>query len=505
MRQPLVSLGILSLFYMCICQLAWAQNPPAYEASWHAGMFGISQNPAAIAAASSRGEFLLGGINLSAQNNLFETDEIEQFFPTRLLGGLSQGPDSLAFLTDPAWEGFSPKGEGSWFASQQNQFQALGGFWRLETDPDWVERGIARRVFSLRLEREELIQINDVDNGLARAYAQRFNADALTGNSFEDDYFNIRVQSWDALAANFALSFGRGKNLLHFGIGAKLLSAGAFMDLKAYGNRLEFQGNNQLSLQSDSVIFTYNPSFERAVGNDQWEYPSIQRRYNNFENAWGVAAEAGLIYQIFNYDRQPVAEVGVALKNIGIIQFWNLNQTRYHLPETATNYDLFQSGQMGVDRVNNVLQTLADDTTVLSRGLSERLPLVLASHARFNLGKKGWGVHLRGNFLRTTIDAPWETLVRATLFYERRRQPEDTDKKKGRWGIFIPVSSTLVLPSPTTIQLRPRVGLFISYKKRLIIGSNDLLTTMFYSSIRQGVAATHIFIGAHFPIAPNYE
>lgn len=456
---------------------------PAYEASWRAGLMATSQNPASVVAAPFRYEILLGSADLYAQNTLFETNDLQRFLPNNLLTNLVNQPNNLFLFTGIQTPPFYANQADNWYASNLHRIQGPGIAWRIKSNPDMMERGLARMAFSIRVERNELIQLNDMSRELAQAFVNGF--PASPAEQITDDRFELRVQEWDGLALSYGLSLGRGNKLLHLAIGGKLLSIGNFMEFQAYNTTVGLSSGNAVSLQSDSVVFSYNPSFARAVS----AQGNPLRRWNNFEYSWGVLGELGLIYQVLDYQRQVRFEIGASVQDVGAVQFWNLNRTSYRLEATeVTRDDIAASTEAGVDGIDMLLDSLGTDTAFLGSGVTERLPLILTGHAKLRIGQK-WGLHLRGNFRRVTFESPWETLFRATLSYET----------KGL-SFFLPVSSTLVLPSPSALELRPRLGLFLSLGDRLIVGSNDILTTMFYSSIRQGVAASHLFVGLHFPI-----
>ena len=140
---------------------AWGQH--GYEASWRAGLSAQQQNPASATASPYRKEIMLGGLGLEASNNLFSTNEPNLFSPSVLAQQLGEGVRGMPFLTHlQGLDGPANLGE-SWNASHQAYFMGPGASWRLKTDPDWVERGLSRRVFSLRLERHEVSHISDVD------------------------------------------------------------------------------------------------------------------------------------------------------------------------------------------------------------------------------------------------------------------------------------------------------------------------------------------------------
>lgn len=453
-----------------------------YEASWKAGLFAIDQNPAVIVSSPQKGEFLLGALNLSAQNNLFETNDLEIFLPHTLFGNLTANLTNLAFITNTRQQGLYANANSNWNASIVHRIQGPGGFWQLKINDNMKERGLLRIAASLRMERHELIQINDMDAELGKGYANRFASNQMTGISISDDFFSARMQEWDAGALSFGVQIGKGLNLINIAVGAKLLSAGSFMDFRAYGTQLQFEPDNRLEVQADSVSFTYNPSFASAAN------PFGRRRYGNFENSWGIVGELGIVYQVINQNRLPKFEIGVSIQDFGRIQYWNLSNITYQIPAQTASYESFTSG-FGVDLANRALQNLTIDTLHNATGITEQFPLLLTAHAKMNLGSKGWGLQFRGDFRRETVASSWQTFLRATLGYEGKKA-----------SIFFPVSTTLILPSSSSIEWRPRVGVFLTLGDKIVLGSNDVLTTMFYSSTRQGVAASHVFLGLHFPV-----
>ncbi|MEO1589147.1 MAG: hypothetical protein AAFS00_17850, partial [Bacteroidota bacterium] len=95
------TLPILS-FVLSLCLLMGllqAQPQQAFEASWKAGMLGVNQNPASLVSTPYQGGFMLGSLNLSASNNLFETNNVLQFSPLALGEGLIGPLTQLPFLT----------------------------------------------------------------------------------------------------------------------------------------------------------------------------------------------------------------------------------------------------------------------------------------------------------------------------------------------------------------------------------------------------------------------
>lgn len=137
----------------------------SYDVSWKAGILGINQNPAAIATAPYQFGLTLASLDLSAENNLFQSNNFRAFAPTLLIRNLSSKPGSMAFTTNINNNSFAPNNVKSWSAINQSHGQVLGLYFQLKDNPDLFERGLVRRVLSIRLERNELFQIKDLSTG----------------------------------------------------------------------------------------------------------------------------------------------------------------------------------------------------------------------------------------------------------------------------------------------------------------------------------------------------
>ncbi len=456
-----------------------------YEASWKAGLLAADQNPAAIAQSPYQREIVLGAVNLTARNNLFQTDEFTSFLPYVLFEDLHPDYQSLAFGTGINSSDFYTRDEDSWYASRQSTAQVLGVNLRI-SNPNWIERGLARGVISFGFERTELFQISDVDAPLAQAYANNF---GVTGNPrVSDDFFELRASEWNAMTLNLGVSIGRQKKLLHVVIGGKLMSAGPFMQLQAHNNLFTFGPGNTFSMSSDSIRFAYNPSFNRASS------PSTGRRFLDFENSWGVAGEIGVIYQIFNYDRDPYLEIGASIQDIGAIQFWNLNHHSYRINNISTDAPNRNNPQTA-EVLNSTFSTLAAEEVALGDGITERLPLRITAHAKYRVLKSKLNIHLRGEARQSWItNATWETLIRGTLSWETKMV-----------SIFVPFTySQLMFSTSPAITREPELGVFISFGEIFMIGSNDLLSSAFYSATRKGVTSSNLFLGLRIPVKSDF-
>jgi hypothetical protein len=448
-----------------------------------------SQNPASFVAGPHRYELLIGSADLSARTSLFNTNAPNQFLPYLLLPNLVASPGNLLLFTRINHGDVTTSRADQWSASNQHRIQGPGFAWRIRVNPDWMERGLARMAFSIHVARHELIQLRGLDRELAQAFASGFAPSQVAGRTFTDDQFEVKVTEWDALALRYGLSWGKGKQLLHLAVGGNLLSVGNVMSFRAYQSQLSFGADQSLSLRSDSVSLAYNPSFARALSADGNPY----RRWNHFEYSWGLSGEIGLIYQVTDYQRKTRFELGASVQNVGLVQYWNLTHTQYRVaPTTVSQAWAGSQLQDGVAGIRTLLDSLATDTSNLGTGITERLPLILTAHAKLRIARQ-WGLHLRGNAQQLDSSAPWETLLRATISYEG-----------DRWQLFVPLSTTLALPLAGSPTLRPQLGIFISLKDRLVLGSNDVLTNLIYSSIRDGVTATHLFVGLHFPLKPEF-
>jgi hypothetical protein len=472
---------MLTRFFFLCCgvvglgNLLYAQH--AYEASWRAGLMAVDQNPAAIVAAPHRGEFLLGSLNLSAQNEGFETNELSIFAPPMLLRNLSNSLDSLTFLSHIQQAGYRPTASDEWSAHSYARAQGPSALWRLKTNPDLVERGLTRRVFSFRLERLESVQIQGVDAGLAQAYAQNFGGAQLLSTQVSGESFSLQVREWDALALDFGISLGRGNHLFHLAGGAKALSAGSFLDVRMYGSEWEFGDNNDLILAADSVVLAYNPSYAAAAA------PGGQRRFNNYEHSWGIAGEVGIIYQRMNYEREPSLEIGASAQGLGRIQYWNLQHHRYTVPSQTISLGLLQA-PLGVEALQTELAKVANQEETRADGVTESLPIRLTAHGKIRL-RKALGIQARADLVQFQAGGDWQTRYRATLCIEKEKT-----------GFYFPLSSGQ--------DWNPQLGFLFSWGDVLIVGSNDVLSNLFASITRAGVRQSHIFAGLHFPIKKDF-
>ncbi|MEM6263135.1 MAG: hypothetical protein AAGI38_11550 [Bacteroidota bacterium] len=477
MNKPLLPL-LLPLFLLSMPQM-FAQH--GYEASWKAGLLGMRQNPAAIVSSVHRGELVLGAGNLTAQNNLFSSNEYDDFFPSRLVMNSVTNPGDLLFMTGVREGDFDPTGNASeWFAENRGYAQIMSLRFRIKTDPNARERGINRQAIAIRLERDELVQISGVNQTLVEGAAREFTD--MAGTRITRDDWRIQVREWDALGINYGISIGRGKNRFHVGIGAKLLSAAGYLDLNVTGNQWEFINGNSVRIGADSVSLAYNPTLEDATN------PNGRRRYPTFENSLGFSGEIGFTYQMYNYNREPVFEAGLALMDIGSLRFWNIEERNYSLPGRETTYD--PNGDFrSINGVENTLSNLAAETSQLSdQGVRESLPLRLTGHAKVRLGDKGWGVQARGNLGQRWSSDGWNGQFIATLCREKRGLS---------W--FIPLTFGPDVTSNLPADWSPTVGLFLSLGDVLVVGSNDLLSSVYRSATREGVSTAHLFATFKIP------
>ncbi|MEO0584176.1 MAG: DUF5723 family protein [Bacteroidota bacterium] len=480
------SLPTLS-FFLSLCLLMGllqAQPQQAFEASWKAGMLGVNQNPAALVSTPYQGGFMLGSLNLSASNNLFETNNVLQFSPLALGEGLLGPLRQLPFLTGLTQADFFANDAESWSAIGENQIQAVG-FYVQSSNQDKVERGWQKSVFSLRLERNERYEISGIPAELAKGYVRGL--EEMNGVDEQTDFFEVKVREFDALAWNYGVSLGKGKNRLNIVLGGKLLSGSSFMDFRAYNSRFSFNGGKQVTLQADSFVYAYNPSFGSAFA------PAGQRRFSNNEFSFGLVGELGVIYQVKNISQEPVWEVGLAVRDVGAIQYWNLRNTSFVVPQQTRSFEPITTLQ-GADLLDTGLASIAQTRETGPEGVTEALPLRVTAHLKLRLTNSansdaGWNVQLRGDFRKDESNPFWESFLRGTLSYESKKL-----------SLFFPVSSTLQFPSSDPIEWTPRAGMYLSIGDVIVVGSNDILTNVYHAATRRGVAATHAFAGLRIPI-----
>ncbi|MEM7656547.1 MAG: DUF5723 family protein [Bacteroidota bacterium] len=452
--------------------LVWGQQ--GYEASWRAGLSAQQQNPASATASPYRKEIMFGGLSLAASNNLFSTNVPTQFVPSLLVQQLGMGVRGLPYLTNLRGLDGPAANEGPWNASHQTTIMGPGASWRLKTDPDWVERGLSRRVFSLRLERHEMSQINDLDASLIQPVLHGLSSDSA---NWENQSFQLSHREWDALAGGFGLSWGRGNHLVHLGLETKLLSAGSFMEANVHALSADQEADRQLLISADSIQLRYNPSFAEA------SRPGGQSRWGDFEYSFGYEVAIGLIYQHINYNREPKLEIGASVQGIGHLQYWNLTSSRYQLDKEILAPEELDAFTLGAEQANLLLQRLDSNAQLGVNGQRVNLPLRITSHAKYRLSDK-WGIQVRADAIQLN-PREWETFLRATLCWE-----------KGKWGFFVPVSASS--------QADPAVGAYLSIGEVLVLGSNDLLTNLVTSANRQGVTHTHFFAAFRIPLQKEY-
>ncbi len=469
--------------WMLIGGIAPMCGQSAYTASWKAGLWGTTLNPATLATSPHKVALSIGSLDVHAQNNLFEANRLNVFGPQQLVGDLFGGLENLTFMTDVASGAYYPLSTPKWSARHETRAQLLGVQFR-KVNPDLLERGLTRMTFGVRWERNELLMIDEVGAGLAEGYVEGFSS--LGATELETDNFSVRKRSWDALALNYGVSLGKGKNLLHIVIGAKLLSAGSFLDFEAFGSKFSFATNDELVLQSDSVRYAYNPSLEGAFSSGG------ARRFDQFEYSFGVAGEIGLIYQVKNLSRTPALEFGVALKDVGLIQYWNLTDRTYLIPPTTQSY-LPGHTLTSAAELTQVLTTVAD--TSLKRGelTQETLPLHVTLHAKARLWRSKWNLHIMGNFRQDWGQSTWQPWARATLTYESKRL-----------SVFLPVSINPQAPRAIMRAWQPWMGCYVSVGDVLVLGSEDLLSNLYTSATRKGVRGSQVFLGLRIPFKSDY-
>lgn len=453
-----------------------------YEASWGAGILGMSQNPAATTASVYTADFTVGALNISSGNNRFSTNAFAVFSPPSLfrsLGELSSSqPFTNDFQTRPYVTINNPEQE--WNAYSNNKFIGPGGFWRLELDADWVERGLSRMTFSLWLERNETVAYTGIDESFIDPITAGLSSTQLGAYEASDDQFSLKYREWDALAINYGISLGRGNKLIHIAIGGKLLSAGSFMNLEIANGSISQNDVGEALLNASSVHFAYNPGFERGIGQ------GLDRRYKNFEYSWGVEGNIGVIYQALNYNREPTFEAGIGVQGIGAIQFWNLTNQTYTFEEDQVSSDDLMITQNQVSEFNRVLTSTSSSVVSEGPGITEQLPMSVTLHAKQRINSV-LGLQIRAVGYQQYGSTDWHSNLRGTFCIER----------KGL-SIYLPVSYQVG-------DVRtPYAGVYLAIKNSLVIGSEDILSNIFLSATRKGVTHSNLFLGLHFPIKKDY-
>lgn len=474
--------SFLSIFIYLFTPAFGLGQSGGYEASWGAGIWSMNQNPAATTASVYKGEFTLGMMNLSAGNNRFATNNFQDFFPSSLVRGLSDLSDSQPFTTDISHRPYVTLEDAPlrWNAGTSNKFIGPGGYWRLDLDADWVERGLSRMSFSMWLERSEVLKYSDIDESFVDPITRGLASSSLGTYSASDNQFSINYREWDALAINYGLSVGKGNKLFHIAFGGKLLSAGSFMDLNLQSGSITVNDLGEATINAKSIVLAYNPSFESGLGQ------GIDRRFKNFEYSWGVEGNIGLIYQSLNYNREPVFEAGFGVQGIGGIQYWNLNHQVFTFDNETVSISDLSINQPQVSEFNRVLTSSSTSSSQEGPGVTEKLPLSITLHAKHRINSV-LGLQIRALSYQVYGSTDWNTNLRGTFCIER---------------------TGLSFYLPVTYQIdetrSPHVGLYIAIKNGLIIGSEDVLSNLYLSATRQGVTRSNLFIGLHFPIKKDY-
>lgn len=478
-RSLLNYLNFIIIFSFPLCSIGQSGG---YEASWGAGILGMSQNPAATTASVYKANFTLGALNISSGNNMFSTNNFGAFSPPSLFRSLGELSDSQPFTNDlqvREYTAIDNPGK-EWNASSNNKFIGPGGFWRLELDADWVERGLSRMTFSLWLERNESVAYTGIDESFVDPITKGLSSDQLGVYEASDDQFSITYREWDALALNYGVSLGRGNKLIHIAVGGKLLSAGAFMNLDVVNGSISQNGAGEAILNASDVQFAYNPSFEQGIGQ------GLNRRFKNFEYSWGLEGNIGVIYQSLNHNREPVFEAGIGIQGIGVIQFWNLsNQTYSFQEEQVSSNDLVISQNL-VSEYNRVLSSTASSVVTEGPGITEKLPTSVTVHAKQRINSV-LGLQVRAVGYQQIGSTAWHSNLRGTFCIER----------KGL-SIYLPVSYQV------GENRTPYAGVYLAVKNRLVIGSEDILSNLYLSATRKGVTHSNIFLGLHFPLQKDY-
>lgn len=476
------SLNYLSfIIFSCLPLFSFGQAG-GYEASWGAGIFGMSQNPATTTASVYKANFTLGALNSSTGNNRFSTNNFGVFSPPSLFRSLGELSDSQPFTNDFQSKTYATinNPEQEWSAYSNNKFIGPGGFWRLELDADWVERGLSRMTFSLWLERNEAVAYTGIDESFVGPVTNGLSSNQLGAYEASDDQFSIAYREWDALALNYGLSLGRGNKLIHIAFGGKLLSAGAFMNLDIINGSISQNQAGEALLNAGSVHFAYNPGFEKGIGQ------GLGRRYKNFEYSWGLEGNIGVIYQSLNYNREPVFEGGIGIQGLGAIQFWNLTNQTYTIQEEEVSSSDLMISQAQVSEFNRVLSSAASTIISEGPGITEKLPISVTLHAKQRINSV-LGLQVRAVGYQQIGSTNWHSNLRGTFCIERKDL-----------SVYIPVSYQI------GDQRTPYAGVYLAVKNRLVVGSEDILSNLFLSATRKGVTHSNLFLGLHFPLQKDY-
>lgn len=478
-------------FYLAILLTILAIIPQAnaqggYLASWHRGLMGASFNPAFVAGGTHSREVNLIGGDLRSGNNLLATNLYGQFYPVNLVRGLKASAGALPLFTAGNQDGFTFQGQqANWTGWQENHILGPGYSRRLETNPNLIERGLLRQAVFFQTGREEHINLSGLPADIAKYYHQNWKSDDMAPSSLVSDAVGLEVNQWDYLQVGYGFTLGRGLRLLHIGLSGQLRSVGAFGRANMWGTTWDFS-ENDLRIQADSMYWAYNPGFAGVIS------PTGGRRYNYFENSWGLSGGIGLVFQTLDYNRKPKWEVGAAWQQIGLVQYWNLDQTSYETVTGSLEYSEFGSARSGVSGIEALVGMLEADSMRLENGITESLPQKLSAHAKVRLGGGPWAIQVDGttqlNWAESSLS---RTRIRATLAVEEKSI-----------ALYFPL--VMEVHSFKSGDLDPSLGFVVSLRDVFVLGSDDVLSNMVLSATRQGVYHSNLFIGLHVLIDRDF-
>ncbi|MEM9984126.1 MAG: hypothetical protein AAF804_03435, partial [Bacteroidota bacterium] len=437
----------LSLLLLCLfsalSSMLWAQS--GYEGAWSAGLIGMNQNPASLAAATSKRELLLGAIYVGASTDAIFSNHLGSVMPARGLRSVLNPAWDLPFFTlspeslDQTNISSRPTAE----LRMDTRIQGPAYRTRLNTGPNLIERGLQRQAFSVRTVRREQLWVR----GLPVEWWRYQRSGQLLDQNFTLNAHSFaRYEEWDALALNYAQSWGRGQMLLHWSIGGELRSMGAFF--QASLNQASLQAaDGWVDLSFTGLQIAHNPSFERSLDEEQ------RRRFRYFEHSWGVAGELGLLLQALDYDRKPKWEIGLAAFDFGARQIWNLSHHALDLEAGVLPTQAVEAAFEDPSDWVTLLHAAGADTIQLEAGIQENYPLRLVAHAKTRLGRSPWAVQLRADYQNFQPVLGRGLWLNGMLSYEGRNL-----------GIFIPVASQLDSDGRLWPSSLPQVGLYLHLK-----------------------------------------
>ncbi len=471
MNQP--SFLLLSML-LGLSSSLWAQS--GYEGAWSAGIIGMNQNPATLAAAPSKQEILLGAINVGTSTDALYSNHLGSVMPGRGLRSVFSPTWDLAFFTLDSESLTQTTFSDQPRAGLQMDARIQGPAFRtrLKTSPNLIERGLQRQAFSVRSVRTERLFIQDLPidwwtyQQEGRLLNQNFD--------FSESSF-ARYEEWDAVALNYAQSWGRGQKLLHWSVGGELRSMGSFFQASVDQASLQAMSDG-VDLSFVDLQIAYNPSFELSLDEEQ------RRRFRYFEHSWGVAGELGLLLQALDYDRKPKWEIGLAAFDLGLRQIWNLDHHTVDLEAGRLSREDVEATLLNPSEWVGVLHAAGADTTQLGTGIQEYYSWRLVAHAKTQLGRSPWSVQLRADYQNLQPVLGRRLRLSGMLSFEKKN-----------FGVFVPVSSQLGSEGNLWPTSTPQVGLHLHLANVFVMGSNDVVSNLVRTAVRTGAQATHVFVG----------